>query len=140
MRKALILTMGLAVVLLWATSGAAHGRASVGVGFGAPVHPFLGAPHNRVFFSPSFGRSVPPGMVTPRVLVAPPGFGPPATIVLTPQVVIAPHTPVLMTTVPPRGLPPPIVVTPSARVASPVLAPAPPVRVTPPVVIVVTPR
>src|SRR6266511_1557104 len=41
MRKALILTVGLAVVLLWATSGAAHGRVFFGFGVGAPVPPFI---------------------------------------------------------------------------------------------------
>ena len=123
-----------------ATSAAARGRAFFGFGVGAPVPPFIGAPHKGVFFSTSFGRSVHSGMVTPRVLVAPTGFVPQATIVLTPQIVIAPRTPVIVTIVLSRGFPQPVVLAPSARAASPILAPAPAVRVTPPMIIVVTPR
>jgi hypothetical protein len=140
MRQGLVLAIGLSGVLLLATSAAARGHAFFGVGVGAPVHSFLGVPHNRVFFSTSFGRSVPPGLVTPRVLVALPGFVPQATIVLTPQTIIEARTPVLVTTMPARGLPPPVVLVLSARAASPVLVPAPSVRRAPPVIIVVTPR
>jgi hypothetical protein len=61
MRKALICTMGLAVVLLWATRGAAHGRAFSGVGVGAPVRSFIGVSHSRVFFHTGFGVPVHPG-------------------------------------------------------------------------------
>jgi hypothetical protein len=57
MRKALMLTVGLAGVLLWATGGAAGGRAFFGVGVGASVDPFVGTPHSRVFVSS--GLSVP---------------------------------------------------------------------------------
>jgi hypothetical protein len=89
-----------------------------------------------------------PGIVAPRVLVAPPGFitvapsgfVPHATLVLTPQVVIEPRTPVVVTIVPSRAFPQPVVVAPAVRVASPVLVTTPSVRVASPVVIVVTPQ
>jgi len=134
MRKALILTVGLAVVLLWATSGAAHGRVFFGFGVGAPVPPFIGTPQGRVFFSSGFGVPVHPGFVT----VLPSGFVSREGVVITPHTIIKPRTPVVVTIVPSRPCPQPVVVAPPVRVASPVLVTAPSVRVAPPVVIVVT--
>jgi hypothetical protein len=115
MRKALILTMGLVVVLLWATSGAAHGGVFFRSGFGMPVHP---------------------GFVT----ILPSGFVSRAGVVITPHTIIQPSTPLVVTIVPSRAFPQPFVVAPPARVASPVLVTAPSVRFAPPVVIVVTPQ
>jgi hypothetical protein len=121
MRKALILTMGLLVVLLWATSGAAHARAFFGFGSGAPGHPLIGTPHGRVFFSSGFGVPMHPGFVT----VLPSGFVSRGGVVLTPHTIIMPHTSVVVTIVPSRAFPQPVVVAPPARVASTILVTAP---------------
>jgi hypothetical protein len=128
MRKALILTMGFAVVLLWATNGAAHSRAFFGFGLGAPAHPFTGTLHGRVFFTSGFGVPIHPGFVSR------------GGVVLTPHTIIEPRTPLVVTIVPSRAFPQPVVVAPPVRVASPVFVTATPARVAPPVVIVVTPQ
>jgi hypothetical protein len=113
MRKALILTMGLLVVLLWATSGAAHARAFFGFGSGAPGHPLIGTPHGRVFFTSGFGVPLHPGFVSR------------GGVVLTPHTIIMLHTSVVVTIVPSRAFPQPVVVAPPARVASTILVTAP---------------
>jgi hypothetical protein len=148
MRKALIRTMGLGVVLLWVTSGAAHGRAFSAFGAGAPVHAFIEVPHGRVFFHTGFGVPVHPGFAAPRVLVAPPGFvtiappgpGPRGGFVITPQIVRGPRA---LVTAPPVSIhvaPPTVVVLPPVRRAPPVFVTAPHARFVSPAVIVQTPR
>jgi hypothetical protein len=107
MGQGLILALGLAGVLLWATSATARGGFFFGASVGVPVHSGLVA-------TPSF------------VAVLPSGFVPPASLVLTPHVVIEPRTAVVVTIVPAKGFPQPVVLAPSARAASPILAPAPP--------------
>jgi hypothetical protein len=148
MRKALICIMGLGVVLLWATSGAAHGRAFSGLGVGAPGHSLIAVPHGRVFFHAGFGVPVHPGVGAPRVLVAPPGFvtiapaglGPRGGFVITPPIVIGPRA---LITAPPVSMhvaPPTVVLWPPVRRAPPVFVTAPRARVVSPAVIVLTPR
>src|SRR5882724_409757 len=169
MRKALICTMGLAVVLLWGTSGAAHGRAFSGFGVGAParsfigvshgrafsgfgvgapVHSFIGASHSRVFFHAGFGVPAHPGVVAPRVLVAPLGFvtiapsglGPRGAVVITPPIVIGPRARVTAPPVFMHVAPRTVEVLPPVRRAPPVFVTAPRARFVSPAVIVLTPR
>lgn len=105
MRRDLMLAIGLAAVMVFATSAAAHCGAFFGAGFGPSVHPFFAAPHSHaafafgtpahpffvrprshVFFSFGFGALVPPLVVVPPVLVAPPaGIVPHAVLVITPR-------------------------------------------------------
>jgi hypothetical protein len=127
MRKALICTMGLGVVLLWATSGAAHGRAFSGFGARAPGHPGVVAP--RVLVAPL-------GFVT----IAPSGLGPRGGFVITPPIVIGPRA---LVTAPPVSMhvaPRTVVVLPPVRRAPPVFVTAPRARFVSPAVIVLTPR
>jgi hypothetical protein len=84
MRKALILAIGLAAVMVFATRAAAHRGAFFGHGFGAPGQPFFAMPPALV---------APPIIVTPLPLVSPPiivtappaRFVPHAVIVITPR-------------------------------------------------------
>jgi hypothetical protein len=148
MRKALICTMGLAVVLLWATRGAAHGRAFSGVGVGTPVRSFIGVSHSRVFFHAGFGVPVRPGVVAPRVLVAPAGFvtiapsslGPQRGLVITPPIVIGPRALVTAPHVSMHVAPQTVVVLHPVRRAPPVFVTAPRARFVSPAVIVLTPQ
>jgi hypothetical protein len=148
MRNALICTMALVVVLLWATSGAAHGRAFSGLGARAPVHSFIGVSHSRVFFHAGFGVPVHPSVVAPRVLVAPPGFvtiapsgfRPRGGLVITPPIVIGPRA---LVTAPPVSMhvaPQTVEVLPPVRRAPPVFVTAPRARFVSPAVIVLTPQ
>jgi hypothetical protein len=148
MRKALICIMGLGVVLLWATSGAAHGRAFSGFGVGAPARSFIGVSHGRAFFHAGVGVPVHPGVVAPRVFVAPPGFvtlapsglGPRGGLVITPPIVIGPRA---LVTAPPVSMhvaPQTVVVLPPVRRAPPVFVTAPRARFVSPAVIVLTPQ
>jgi hypothetical protein len=110
MRKVLILTIGLAAVMVFATSAAAHRGAFFGRGFGAPVPPFVVAPRSHVFFgfgapvhpfvvrlrshvffSFGFGAPVHPLFAVPPVLVAPPVLVTPLPLVSPPVIVITPR-------------------------------------------------
>jgi hypothetical protein len=124
MRKALILTIGLAAVMVFATSAAAHRGAFFGRGFGAPVHPFVVAPRSHAFFG--VGAPVHPFVVKPRSHVFFSfGFG-------------APVQPLFA--VPPALVAPPVLVTPLPLGSPPVIVTAPPAGFVPHAVIVITPR
>jgi hypothetical protein len=124
MRKALILAIGLAAVMVFATSAAAHRGAFFGRGFGAPVHPLVVAPRSHAFFG--FGPRVHPFVVKPRSHVFFRfGFG-------------APVHPVFA--VPPALVAPPVFVTPVPLGFPPVIVTAPPAGFVPHAVIVITPR
>jgi hypothetical protein len=124
MRKAVILAIGLAAVMVVATSAAAHRGAFVGRGFGAPVHPFVVAPRSHAFFG--VGASVHPFVVKPRRHVFFSfGFG-------------APVHPLVA--VPPAPVAHPVLVTPFPLVSPPVIVTAPPAGFVSPVVILITPR
>jgi hypothetical protein len=88
MRKAWILAIGFAAVMVFATSAAAHRGAFFGRGFGAPVHPLFVAPRSHAFFS--FGAPVHPFFAVPPVLVAPRVIVTPSTLVSPPVIVTAP--------------------------------------------------
>jgi len=90
MRKALILAIGLAAVMVIATSAAAHRGAFFGHGFGAPGQPFFVAPRSHVFFSFGFGAPVQPFFAMPPALVAPPIIVTPLPLVSPPIIVTAP--------------------------------------------------
>jgi hypothetical protein len=124
MRKAVILAIGLAAVMVVATSAAAHRGAFVGRGFGAPVQPFVVAPRSPAFFG--FGPPVHPFVVKPRSHVFfSLGFG-------------APVRPLFA--VPPVLVAPPVLVTPFPLVSPPVIVTAPPAGFVPRAVMVITPR
>jgi hypothetical protein len=90
MRKALILAIGLAAVMVFATSAAAHRGAFFGRGFRASVQPFVVAPRSHVFFSVGFGAPVQPLFAVPPALVAPPVIVTPFPRVSPPVIVTAP--------------------------------------------------
>ena len=124
MRIAVILTIGLAAVMVFATSAAAHRGAFVGRGFRASMHPFVIAPRSPAFF----GVGAPGQLffVKPRRHVFfSVGFGAP----------IQPLFPVL-----PPQVAPPVIVTPFPRVSPSVIVTAPPAGFVSPAVIVITPR
>jgi hypothetical protein len=124
MRKDLILAIGLAAVMVFATSAAAHRGAFFGRGFRASVQPFVVAPRSDAFFG--FGAPVHPFFVKPRCHVFfSVGFE-------------APVQPLFA--VPPALAAPPVIVTPFPRVSPPVIVTAPPTGFVPHAVIVITPR
>jgi len=124
MRKDLILVIGLAAVMVFATSAAAHRGAFFGRGFGAPVHPFFVAPGSHAVFG--FGTPVHPFFVRPhRHVFFSFGFG--ASV----------HPFFAM---PPARLAPPVIVTPLRLVSPPVVVTALPAGIVPHEVIVITPR
>jgi hypothetical protein len=124
MRKDLILAIGLAGVMVFATSAAAHRGAFFGRGFGAPVHPFFAVPRSPAVFG--FGTAVHPFFVRPRHHVFF-SFG-----------LGAPVHPFFA--VPPARVAPPVIVTPFRLVSPPVIITAPPAGFVPHAVIVITPR
>jgi hypothetical protein len=124
MRTALIPAIGLAAVLVFATSAAAHRGAFFGRGFGAPVHPFVAAPRSPAFFG--FRAPVQPFVVKPRSRAFLSfGFGAPVQ---------------LFVAVPPVLVAPPVIVTPFPRVSPRVIVVAPPTGFVPHAVVVIMPR
>ena len=103
MRKTLILAIGVAAVMVFATSAAAHRGAFFGHGFGAPVRPFFVAPRSHVFLSFGFGTpvrpffAVPPALVAPPVIVTPLRLVSPPIIVTAPPGAFVPHTVIVIT-------------------------------------------
>jgi hypothetical protein len=170
MRKALICTMGLAVVLLWATRGAAHGRAFSGVGVGAPVRSFIGVFHSRAFFHTGFGVPAHPGAFFHTGFGVPahpgaffhtgfevpahpgaffhtgfgvpvrPGVVAPRVLVITLPIVIGPRALVTAPHVSMHVAPQTVVVLHPVRRAPPVFVTDPRARFVSPAVIVLTPQ
>jgi hypothetical protein len=124
MRNALILALGLAAVMVFATSAAAHRGAFFGRGFGAPVHSVFAVPHSHAVFG--VGTPVRSFVVRPRRQVFFSfGFG-------------APVRPLFA--VPPARVAPRVIVTPFPRVSRPLIVTAPPAGFVPQAVMVITPR
>jgi hypothetical protein len=124
MRKDLILVIGLAAVMVFATSAAAHRGAFFGRGFGAPVHPFVVAPRSPAFLG--VGAPVHPFFVKPRRHVFFSfGFAAPVQSLFA---------------VPPVLVAPPAIVTSFSLVSPPVIVTAPPAGFVPRAVIVIMPR
>jgi hypothetical protein len=120
----LSLPLALGVVMLVTASAAAHGRVFVSAGGGAPVH--------RITVGPS-ALVVSPGFVTIS------GFHgvPHAALVITPQRVIRPGTPVLVTRPSATFIPQTVVVSPPVPGALPHRLTVPSRRVGPKVILVV---
>jgi hypothetical protein len=125
MRHRLSLALALGVVMLVTTSATAHSRVVVGARVGVSVHPSKLAP-----------RAV---VVSPRVVTVSPFHGiPQAAIVITPQRVIRPRIPLIVTRpsvtfVPHRGF-----VSPPLKGAFPLTVTVPRTGIGPNVIIVDT--
>jgi hypothetical protein len=119
----LSLPLALWVVMLVTASAAAHGRVFVSVGGGAPAH--------RITVVPS-ALVVSPGFVTVSAFHGVPH----AALVITPQRVIRPGTPVLVTRPLATFFPQTVVVSPPVPGAFPHRLTVPPRRVGPKMILV----
>ena len=124
MRNALILAIGLAAVMVFATSAAAHRGAFFGRGFGTPVHAVFAVPRSPAVFG--VGTTVHSFVVRPRRQVFF-SFG-----------VGAPVRPLFA--VPPARVAPRVIVTPFPLASGPVIVTAPPAGFVPQAVMVIAPR